>query len=255
MSSELGWRVDWQILDLDTEKPTSVRAGRPRHAPPCGASPVRAKSDYPIEGRANVTTEELEALLQGSQESDTLEFKRAMGWDLGLVKDILAMANVQDGGRIVIGIEDETLVRQGVSQEQLDSFTPDIMMDRVAVFADPHVSFSVDKVPDTAGLWFVVITIAAFERTPVICAKDGGVQNELQRGAVYYRSKTGRPKSARVANANDMRDIVERAAIQTMRHFQSLGLQARTMEAAAPSDQPALATQMAEKFDEELGGL
>lgn len=202
-----------------------------------------------------MTTEELEELLQGAQESDSLEFKGAMGWDLGLVKDILAMANVQDGGRIVIGIEDETLVRQGMSQEQLDSFIPDTMMDRVGRFADPHVSFVVDKVPDTTGRHFVVITVAAFERTPVICAKDGGVQNELQRGAIYYRSKTGRPKSARVGNANDMRDIIERAAIQTMRHFQNLGLEAKAIEAATPPGPPALAAKMAEIFDKELGGL
>lgn len=216
-----------------------------------------------------MTTEELEELLQGAQESDSLEFKGAMGWDLGLVKDILAMANVQDGGRIVIGIQDETLARQGVSQQQLDSFNPDVMMDRVGVFADPHVTFSIDKIPDATGLHFVVITVAPFERTPVICAKDGGSQNELQRGSVYYRSKTGRPKSARVANANDMRDIIERAAIQTMRHFQNLGLEAKSIEVAAPPGPPALAAnpmalaanptalavQMAEYFDEELGGL
>lgn len=202
-----------------------------------------------------MTTEELEELLQGAQESDSLEFKGAMGWDVGLIKDILAMANVQDGGRIVIGIEDETLVRQGVSLEQLDSFLPDTMMDRVGAFADPHVSFLVDKVPDTAGLHFVVITVAPFERTPVICAKDGGVRNEMQCGTIYYRSKTGRPKSARVGNANDMRDIIERAAIQTMRHFQNLGLEAKAIEAAAPTGQPALAAKMAEIFDKELGGL
>lgn len=201
-----------------------------------------------------MTTEELEELLQGAQESDSLEFKGAMGWDLGLVKDILAMANVQDGGRIVIGIEDETLVRQGVSQEQLDSFIPDTMMDRVGTFADPHVSFSVEKVSDTAGLSFVVITVAPFERTPVICARDG-VRNELQAGTIYYRSKTGRPKSARIDNANDMRDIIERATIQTMRHFHNLGLEAKAIDAAAPADVTDLAAKMAGIFDEELGGL
>lgn len=202
-----------------------------------------------------MTAEELNELLQGAQESDTLEFKGAMGWDVGLIKDILAMCNVQDGGRIVIGIEDETLVRQGVSQEQLDSFVPDTMMDRVGVFADPHVSFSVDKVSDTAGLQFVVITVAPFERTPVICARDGGTRNELQCGTIYYRSKTGRPKSARVGNANDMRDIIERAAIQAMRHFQNLGLEAKAIESVAPASPSALAAKMAEIFDQELGGL
>nr|WP_281378114.1 ATP-binding protein [Martelella radicis] len=193
--------------------------------------------------------------MQGAQESDSLEFKGAMGWDLGLVKDILAMANVQDGGRIVIGIEDGTLTRQGVSQEQLDSFSPDTMMDRVGLFADPHVSFSIDKLPDATGLHFVIISVAAFDRTPVICSRDGGAKNELKRGAMYYRSKTGRPKSARVDNANDMRDIIERAAIQTMRHFHNLGLEAGSIETAAPLGAPALATKMAEIFDKELGGL
>ncbi|WP_245282025.1 ATP-binding protein [Rhizobium sp. LC145] len=202
-----------------------------------------------------MTTEELEELIQGAQESDSLEFKGAMGWEVGLIKDILAMANVQDGGRIVIGIEDETLERQGMTPEQLDSFIPDTMMDRVGVFADPHVSFSVDKVPDASGLYFVVITVAPFEKTPVICAKDGGARNELQAGALYYRSKTGRPKSARVSDANDMRDIIERAAIQTMRHFQNLGLEAKAVEAAAPPGPSALAAKMAEIFDKELGGL
>lgn len=203
-----------------------------------------------------MTTEEFEELLQGAQESDSLEFKGAMGWDLGLIKDILAMANVQDGGHIVIGIEDETLLRQGMNQEQLDSFVPDIMMDRVGVFADPHVSFLIDKVPDASGLRYVIITVAPFERTPVICAKDGGNRNELQGGAIYYRSKTGRPKSARIDNANDMRDIIERAAIQTMRHFQNLGLEAKPIQAEVPAGPPAgWAAEMAQIFDEELGGL
>jgi len=208
-----------------------------------------------LRGRRDMTTGELEELLQGAQESDSLEFKGAMVWDKGLIKDILAMANVQDGGRIVIGIEDETLVRQGVSQEQLASFNPDIMMDRVDVYADPHVSFTVDKVPDTAGLHFVVITVAPFERTPVICAKNGGDRNELQGGTIYYRSKTGRPKSAPIGNANEMRDIIERAAIQTMRHFQNLGLEAKAIVVDALPGRPALSAKMAEIFDEELGGL
>lgn len=201
-----------------------------------------------------MSTEEIEDLLQGAQESDNLEFKGAMSWDISLVKDILAMANVQDGGRIIVGIEDETLARQGLSQEQLDSFVPDIMMDKVGSFADPHVSFSVQKVCDTGGLHFVIITVAPFERTPVICAKDGGARNELQRGSIYYRSKTGRPQSSRVGNANDMRDIIERATIQVMRHFQDLGLAAKAIDVAASS--PATrATEIAEMFDKELDGL
>ncbi len=59
-----------------------------------------------------MTTEELEELLEGAEETDALEFKQAMNWDDGLVKDILAMANIEDGGRIVVGIDDGTFARQ-----------------------------------------------------------------------------------------------------------------------------------------------
>jgi hypothetical protein len=52
-----------------------------------------------------------------------------------------------------------------------------------------------------------------------------------------------------------MRDIIERATIQTMRHFQNLGLEVKSTEDAAPTRLPNLAAQMAELFDKELDGL
>lgn len=60
-----------------------------------------------------MNTAELEALITGAEETDVLEFKGAMSWDRNtFVKDILAMANVIDGGRIVVGVEDGILVFQ-----------------------------------------------------------------------------------------------------------------------------------------------
>jgi hypothetical protein len=41
-----------------------------------------------------VNTDELEALLEGAEETDALEFKTAMDWHQSLIRDILAMANV-----------------------------------------------------------------------------------------------------------------------------------------------------------------
>lgn len=65
-------------------------------------------------------TEALEAILEGAEETDWLEFKAATNWNkLTLVKDILAMANLQDGDRMVFGIEDESHKRQGMSEEQI----------------------------------------------------------------------------------------------------------------------------------------
>jgi predicted HTH transcriptional regulator len=92
-----------------------------------------------------MTTDELELYLQGQAESQTLDYKAAMPWGaLSFAKDILAFSNVQDGGRIIIGIEDGTFVRQGITEAQRNSYKIDIMRDQMASFSDPHVNFSVE---------------------------------------------------------------------------------------------------------------
>ena len=107
-----------------------------------------------------MTMDQLEALLGGAEETDQLEFKGAMAWaKISLGRDILAMANVQDGGRIVIGIEDETYARQGLSDAQLASFVPDDMRDQIAEYADPEVVFSVKTPIDKHGKRYVVIDV------------------------------------------------------------------------------------------------
>ncbi len=188
-----------------------------------------------------MTTEELEELLEGAEETDALEFKQAMVWEDGLVKDILAMANIEDGGRIVIGIEDGTFARQGLSDDQLNSFNGDQIKDVVGGFADPFVEFAISKTPDNDGLMFVVIVVAPFTYTPVICKRDGGRKNELRKGEIYFRSKTRRPCSERISNSSEMRDLLDRATVLRMRHLQGLGLQA--------------VPEKRYDFDRELGGL
>lgn len=171
-----------------------------------------------------VTEAELEAILEAAAESDTLEFKRAMEWDVGIVKDILAMANVFDGGRIVIGVEDGTYQRQGLSKEQILTFDQERLRDVVSEYADPLVLFTVETARDRAGLQFVVINVAPFEQLPVICKRDGGRKNELRKGDVYYRPKSGRPQSSRVSNSSDLRDILEAAISRRGRRLAHLGL-------------------------------
>ncbi|TPL00673.1 ATP-binding protein [Mesorhizobium sp. B2-4-14] len=187
-----------------------------------------------------MTAEELEALLAGAEETDRLEFKGPMSWNKHtLAKDILALANVQDGGTIVIGIEDETLVRQGVTVEQSDTYVADHMRDQIAEYADPEVRFSVRKPTDHNGLRYVVIQVAPFETLPVICKKDG---RDVEKGSVYFRSPAAKPQSARISNSTDMRRVIERSVAKRWAELQQIGL------AAAPAGP-------AHDYDQELGGL
>lgn len=193
-----------------------------------------------------MVTEELEQLLQGAEERDNLEFKAGMAWDTSLVKDVLAMANLQDGGRIVVGLEDGTLSRQGVTEAQAQTFNMDLVKDAVAPFADPYVDLTTEIVKDASGTKFIVITVHPFESLPVICKRDGGSKNELQAGTVYYRSKSKRPASARISTAIDMRTVLDFAVVKRMEYIQKLGL-APVAVGASPSFKST--------YDDELGGL
>lgn len=166
-------------------------------------------------------TEELEALLDGAEETDRIEFKAAINWNRnGLVKDILAMANIQDGGRIVIGVEDETFARQGMTAEQIATFVLDDMRDQIAPFADPRVVFKIFTPTDRDGRRYVVIDVSPFDEFPVICKRDG---TDVQAGTIYYRSRAQKPQSARVSSYTDLRDIIEISVARRMQRMQRMG--------------------------------
>jgi predicted HTH transcriptional regulator len=168
-----------------------------------------------------MTPESLEAALVGAQETDSIEFKAAMNWDAKtFVKDILAMANVIDGGVIVVGVEDKTFARQGLTEQQIETYNIDHMRDQIDPYADPRVIFSKQILNDSEGLRYVVIEVAPFEEIPVICAKDG---HDVSAGSIYFRSRSRKPASARVDRAEDMREIVESSISRRYRGLRRAG--------------------------------
>ena len=61
------------------------------------------------------------------------------------------MSNLRDGGSIVIGVEDLSFTRQGVTEEIKRSYNIDIMRDQMGEWADPHVEFSTSCVTRRTG--------------------------------------------------------------------------------------------------------
>jgi predicted HTH transcriptional regulator len=168
-----------------------------------------------------VTPDRLELMLDGGQETDSIEFKAETLWNKNLfVKDILALANTLDGGSIIVGVEDGTFARKGVNSETIKSYDIDKMRDQIAPFADPRVVFSSNTLDDKMGFTYIVIEVAPFEDAPVICAKDGA---DVHKGTIYYRSRSRRPESARVSSSSDMRDIIETAIARRSRQLRRVG--------------------------------
>ncbi len=171
-----------------------------------------------------MTTKDLEIYLEAGEETQRVDYKASCMWDVHkFAKDILALTNVQYGGVIIIGVDenqDGTFTRTGIYLAHKSSYKRDEMMDQMSSYADPHVNFSLEAVADSSGIEYLVITVQPFQEIPVICRKNGPDATEA---GVYYRNRNKRPQSALVSSSYDMRDIINRAAVILMRQAQEQG--------------------------------
>jgi predicted HTH transcriptional regulator len=170
-----------------------------------------------------MTPDELETLLDGGRETRNFEVKGPCNWykSSPIIKDILAMSNLTDGGKILIGVKDGTFERVGVSASEKATFAEESMQDQVSPYADPHVEFTVSYPKDRQGLEYVLIEVKSFSEIPVICRKKG---TDLVAGVVYCRSVGRRPESAPVPNSYIMRDILFVASARMAQRYRDLGM-------------------------------
>jgi predicted HTH transcriptional regulator len=186
------------------------------------------------------------------QEARSVDFKTAGTWGeikKGLPKDIMAMSNLRDGGIIIIGVKecDNTWSCTGITDEQLNTYNPDDMVDHVNKYASPSIAFDVVKHTDKNHLEYLVIQAHEFEEKPVVCKKN--YPDELRRGAFYIRP-LGKAESREVQTEAEMHDLlelsVEKRARNFMRQIQRVGLDLKTIR---------LAKTDSDKFDDELEGV
>jgi hypothetical protein len=202
------------------------------------------------------TTDPIEYIVHGREER-WLEYKSSFEWRSKHVQPvqgkvlatILAMANLRDGGAIVIGMAECGANRwapEGVRPEHLGSWRQDVVQAKANAYADPHVDMALDLV-DHAGERFVVVQVAPFGDVPVICRTLLTCQDQpvLQAGAIYTRPHRMH-ETAQVPNHGEMREIVDRAVDVQLARLAARGL------LHTATERPA--TDRA-RFDDELGGI
>lgn len=184
-----------------------------------------------------------------------IEFKSSTPWKekefkAKITKSILAMANLKDGGWIVVGNEEQsdgTYKAVGMSQSDYDSYDSDSVKDFAKDYADPYVNISVLKL-EHDNKKFVLIRIEEFDVSPVICKRAYG--DIMHRGKIYSRS-TGKPETIEVPSETEMREIINMAVDKKMRQhikwLTDLGLIPLVAEESEPED--------TEKFDKQLEGI
>jgi hypothetical protein len=189
---------------------------------------------------------DLEALLAYGAERSFVELKSpGLLTDRPLVAQIvramMAMANSQGGGLVVIGVRQVGAIFTpvGLSVKELASWAnKDDFADRVAAWSDPPARYNLHR-PQIDGKTYVVVNVEEFDREPVICKKSYG--DVLAEGACYVRPRR-KPESVPVRTTADMRDLIRLAADKELRDF--LARAGRAGLGVGPSD--------GDRFDEQV---
>ena len=188
--------------------------------------------------------------LDRCQESTNVDFKASATWDdlkYQLIRTIIAMANLRDGGIIVIGASEsgDSWERTGVQAEHLSTYDVDDVIDSVSKYASPPVGLELVMVTYRNDKTFLAIQVHEFADTPIVCKRNAPDSNKkLCAGEVYVRP-LGKPRTTKVLSADEMHDLLELAAEKRARRI----LEVAHRVGLRP---PQVATQ---KFDDELGEL
>jgi len=154
-------------------------------------------------------------ILHGREER-YLEYKRSMIWagndttKVKIAKAMMAMANLRNGGVIVVGMQETTRgvwVPEIMTPQQIASFTQDDVAQWVNDYATPAIQFSIVTLP-LNGKEFIVIQVQEFDTSPVICRKQKIAGGEtLEAGAIYYRSNR-KIETAPISSDEDSRELI-----------------------------------------------
>lgn len=168
-----------------------------------------------------LTERDVRELLALRTENKNLDYKQSINWGTAaaeekgaIVKDVLAMANTQDGGRIVFGVRDGDFEAVGLTEDDFQSFDATRFADFLNRYSDPLFGCGIHKFLIDGGR-FAAIEVPEFSEVPIICKADLNDANNrqvLRRGATYIR--TERAASEIVSTADAMRDLTNRAIVK-----------------------------------------
>ena len=168
-----------------------------------------------------------------------------------VTKAVLGMANRRDGGRVVVGVEDNggNLNPVGLTSPDLATWKYDDVAAKLAEYADPSVSFDL-KIERHNGKDYVILYIGEFDDIPVLCKKD--YQDVLRKGACYVRPRR-KPETTEIPTQEDMRDLLDLAAEKRLRKH--LKQTRRAGGLIVPFQTERIAPSSQEHYDKQLGGL
>lgn len=159
----------------------------------------------------------------------------------------LSMANLRDGGHIIIGVDDKDPVAMlpGLSAEDLASWLSyDDVSRKLAEYADPPLHFDIAARALSTGADVALLQVHEFADIPVLCAKD--FPEVLRKGACYVRPRRV-PETAEIPSAVEMRDLLQLATEKALRAFVETAARSG-IELVTPEQADDVRERAAERF-------
>lgn len=205
--------------------------------------------------------DDLAIALARGYETRGIEFKDArlrqpntLGFAI-VVKAMLGMANRRDGGSVVLGVREEahTVIPEGLSEEQINSWNYDDVAAGVNRYASPNLSFD-REVIELEGKKYVVLSVHEFSEIPILCAQefqDRGQDRDsrivLRRGACYVR-RHHKPETSEIANYEEMRSLLDLAIEKGVRNWVRQAYNAGLLSSSPQSDDAARFAEQMKDF-------
>ena len=194
-------------------------------------------------------------------ETRSIEIKTSMSWNdiatkFKITKSIMALSNIRDGGRIILGVnqcQNGVFDPKGMTLNDFDSFDQDDLQDHIGKYIVHYAKVRLGKVSN-GSLKYVVIHVGEFDRLPVVCGKvydltiSLGRDKIIKEGDILTRTRVHRFESSRVKAHVDMQEILDLAIEKGVKSFleqaQNIGILPKHY---VKSDK--------DSFDEEIDGL
>jgi predicted HTH transcriptional regulator len=129
-----------------------------------------------------------------------------------LAKHVIGLSNRKDGGYLLIGVEDSTLVPVGLSDDEVASWDAARIHPWLAAFAVPAPVFQVIRGSLEDGKVLVALRVLPFDEQPLVCTKtvsDTRNRPITREGALYIRNEVTQTRE--VSTEAEMRELLGRA--------------------------------------------
>ena len=167
-----------------------------------------------------LTEDDIRKVLATKSETANVDYREGFPWTNAnldkkyeLVKDLMAMANTKDGGRVIVGVRNKTFELVGVAHDVYETFDANNVVQMAHDNAEPKIVCHVSKhVIDDKRL--IVLDVEEFDDTPIICtntikSSETKPRMILREAAVYVR--TSAATTEEITSPVEMRSLLGRA--------------------------------------------